>query len=237
MLMLGLAFVQTPARSEVFMDYQFPDGNIWHIGGFEIYDVMLRGEVIGEARIDYKSLTMQDAPAYRLQWSENWTSGNDVHDLSYDVKLSSAGLHALLSSKIENINGEEWRYEGNYSGENMTIESYYPDNPDVFEYSISKAFQFSDADALPFIIRNIPFDENNFVSFRVMDLSSAMTFTPIIKIMGTEIVETSQTQYDCWRVEVSAAVGGFTAWYSRTDDHYLVKIRYPDREMVLNHHS
>jgi hypothetical protein len=55
--------------------------------------------------------------------------------------------------------------------------------------------------------------------------------------MGSEIVETANTQYDCWVVTVSLGSEGFTAFYSKTDNNFLVKVRYNDRELVLNHHS
>lgn len=225
------------SSGEVFMDYEFADGIVWQVGGFEVYDVYVRGEDVGDARVDYGQLTMLDAPAYRLEYTESWLSGESQHDMSLDVKMTADGLRALLSDKVKTIDSREWRFEGNYSGDNMSIEAYYPGDPQSYEYTLSRVLAFSDADALPFILRNIPFEDNNFVTLRVMDLETHTTYTPIAKIVGTEIVETAQTQYDCWVVNVSTVSGGFTAWYSRTDKHYLVKVRYPDRDIVLDHHS
>src|SRR3990172_6971304 len=121
-----LALMSTSAFSEIYMDYGFPDGVLWRVGGFEVYDVIQRGEVKGEARIDYSQLTMLDAPAYRLEWTESWTDSETSHEITHDVKMAAENLRALLSSRIVKVNDDEWRYEGNYSGENLSIQSFYP---------------------------------------------------------------------------------------------------------------
>jgi hypothetical protein len=71
----------------------------------------------------------------------------------------------------------------------------------------------------------------------VVNVSQHRFITPIAKITGSEVVETSTTQYDCWTVAVTIGTEAFTAWYSKNDEHYLVRIRYSDRDIVLNHHS
>ena len=235
-----LAAFAPKAQSEVYMDYDFPDGVVWRIGGFEVYDVVQRGEVVGEARIEYSQITMLDQPAYRLRWLESWTEGEEAaktHEVEVDTKMAAGDLRAHMAMRIERIGEEEWRFEGNYTGENQTIGSYYPDDPERYEFSVARKSRFHDADILPFLLRNIPFEEGNFVTLSVLDISTQSFFTPIANVTGSEIVETSKTQYDCWTVNVSTVMGGFTAWYSKSDPHYLVRIRYPDRDIVLDHHS
>jgi len=226
------------ARSEVYMDYDFPDGVNWRIGGFEAYDVMQRGEVVGEAKVQYSQITMMDQPTYRLEWTQSWASGeNETTTIDVDVKMLASSLKALMSSRIVNVGDQEWRFEGNYTGQSLQFGAYYPGEAEREESSLTRGGRFCDADALPFLLRNIPFEEGNFVTMTVVDVSTHSFVTPIASVAGTEIVETANTQYDCWVVSVSLGSEGFTAWYSKNESHYLVRIRYADRDIVLNHHS
>ncbi|HEX9744014.1 MAG TPA: hypothetical protein VGB30_01170 [bacterium] len=225
------------ANSKVYMDYDFSGDLVWQMGHFEVYDIIERGVVIGEARVEYSELTMLDDVAYRLEWEETWTEEDQEYNVIQDVKFAGSDLRALMCSRVERTGDKEWRYEGNYSGDNMTIQAYYPDQPDRYDYAISRSIRFSDSDMVPILLRNIPFEPENFVTFTVMDIKSHSLYTPIVKVTGTEVVETANTQYDCWVVNVSTSTSGYTAWYSRSDQHYLIKIRYNDRDFVLNHHS
>lgn len=226
-----------PARSEVFMEYDFSGGVVWQIGGFEVYDVMQRGEVVGEAKVEYKQITMLDQPAYRVIWNESWTDGETSYSISVDSKMLARNLGVLMATHTETVGDEEWKYEGNYTGGNLVIGFYLPGDPERHERSMNRTGRYCDFDLLPFLLRNIPFAERNFVTLTVVDIVGQTFFTPIATVAGSEIIETRNTQYDCWVVNVSLPAGGFTAWYSKSDKHYLVKVRYSDRELLLNHHS
>jgi len=234
-VLLGLS--SAPVQAEVFMDYSFPNGVVWQIAGFEVYDILQRGENIGQARVDYKQITMLDQPAYRVIWHQSWTEEGSTYQIDVDSKMLKSGLAVLMSTHSEKVGDQEWRYEGNYTGENMSIGAYYPGDPQRYEYAMNRTGRYADADILPFLFRNIPFAERNFVTFTTIDISSQTFFTPIAMVTGSEVVDTGATQYDCWVANVSSPSGGFTAWYSKSDKHYLVKVRYGDRELVLNHHS
>jgi hypothetical protein len=233
-----LCLLSPGARSEVYMDYQFPDGINWAIGGFETYDIILRGEVIGEARIDYHNLTMMDANAFKLEWNQSWTNEDGTtSSVNTDSRMRASDFKSYMVTRIETVGDEEWRFEGNYTGENLQFGAYYPGEAERVESNLTRSGRFCDLDILPFILRNIPFEEGNFVTLNAIDVSTHSFVTPIATVSGSEIVETTNTQYDCWAVNVSLGNNGFTAWYSKNDKHYLVKIRYNDREVVLNHHS
>ncbi len=232
-----LVFFSPVARSEVYMDYDFAEGIVWQVGGFEVYDVIIRGEVVGEARVDYSQLTMLDQPAIRLEWSETWVNGDETNEILIDTKMIVSDLRAVLVSRTERIDDDEWVYDGNYSGNDLAIGYYLPGESERQEYRINRSGRILDEGVLPFLLRNIPFDDGNFATLTVLDPTTQSFFTPIVIVSASEIVETSATQYDCWAVNVSTPSGGFTAWYSKTDQHYLVKIRYSDREIVLNYHS
>ncbi len=226
------------AQSEVYMDYDFTDGVLFQIGGFEVYDVMQRGEVVGEATVTYSELEMMDAPAIRLEWTKSLTSENEeTTEIDVDVKMRLSDLKALMSSRIVTVGEQEWRFDGNYTGDNLQFGSYYPDHAERVEASLTRGGRFYDADVLPFLLRNVPFEQGNFITFTTVDVSAHSFITPIASVSGSEIVETESTQYDCWVVKVSIGYEGFTAWYSKNEKHYLVKIRYEDHEVVLNHHS
>ncbi|MFH1676669.1 MAG: DUF3108 domain-containing protein, partial [bacterium] len=221
-----LGILSPGAHTEVFTDYNFPNGVLWQIGGFEKYDILQRGLVVGEATIKYRKLEMLDQPAYRLEWTEKWTDTNGiVYDISQDTKLASSDLRVLMATRIENVGGKEWRYEGNYTGGNLSIGFFVPDDAERHEFNVARSTSFSDADVLPFLFRNIPLTDGNFVTFTVLDLGTQTFFTPIGNVKGSEIVETAKTQYDCWVVSVSTQSGGFTAYYSKSDRHYLVKVK------------
>lgn len=233
-----IGFLSPVARTEVYMDFDFPDGIVWQVGGFEVYDVMQRGQVIGQARVEYSPLTMLDQPAVRFTWNETWTDENDIeHETQIDTKMLQSNLRAVLSSRIEIIDSEEWIYEGNFSGDNLAVGYYLPGEAERQEYSVNRPGRILDAAVLPFLLRNIPFEQGNFVTMTVLDTSRQQFFTPIATVSGSQLVQTLATQYDCWTVDVSTPTGGFTAWYTKSDKHYLVRIRYADREIVLNHHS
>ncbi len=236
---LAIVALSSPsAMSEVYMDYDFADGVTWKIGGFEVYDIYQRGEAVGESRVDYSQLTMLDQPAYRVEWTQSWTDENEETTLvEVDVKMLASNLHALMASRKVVIGEEEWSFEGNYTGHSLEFGSYYPGEAEREEASLTRGGRYHDADILPFLLRNMPFEDGNFLTLSVVDVSMHSFVTPIAKVQGSELVETANTQYDCWVVNVSMGTEGFTAWYSKTDDHYLVKIRYTDREIVLNHHS
>jgi hypothetical protein len=235
----GILIMLAPAvRSEVYMDYDFSGGLVWQVGGFEVYDIMVRGEVAGQARVDYGQLTMLDQPAIRLTWNESWTDAQGVSaSTDVDTKMLASDLTALLTSRKDTVGDDEWIYEGNFAGEDLTIGYYLPGEAERQEYVVNRPGRILDASILPLILRNIPFENNNFVTLTVLDTTTQKFFTPIIKINGSELVQTSSTQYDCWTVSVSTNRGGFTAWYTKTEKHYLIRIRYSDREIVLNHHS
>ena len=237
MILASLALTAQPAISDVYTDYDFPDGVYWQIGGFEVYDIMQRGEVIGEAQVDYSQITMLDEPAYRVTWTQSWTVDEQTTEFTSDVKLRAPDLKALMSSRTIVVGEEEWRFEGNYTGQSLEFGAYYPGEPQREEASLSRGGNFSDADVLPFLFRNIPFEDGNFVTLSVVDVETHSFVTPIAQVVGSELVETENTQYDCWVVNVSMGMSGFTAWYSKSDKHYLVQIRYSDRDIVLNHHS
>jgi len=233
-----LAFVSPGARSEVFLDYDFPDGVVWQIGGFEVYDVMVRGEVAGTSRIDYSSLEMADARAYRIEWHQEWSSDeNETTTVDVDVKMRASDLKALMASRVYKVGDEEWRFEGNYTSENLSFLSYPPGEAEPSEAILMRTTRFHDADIVPFILRNIPFADDNIVTFSVVDVSQHSFVTPIPRIVGSEIVETANTQYDCWIVNWSVGRVSYTAWYSKNDKHYLVKVHLPERDLVLNHHG
>jgi hypothetical protein len=232
-----VCLLAAPARSEVFMDYTFPDGVLWDVGGFEVYDILQRGEIVGTARVDYSEITMMDQPAYRLRWTQSWTAADKEYETTIDSKMLGADLSVVMSNRSDQVGDEETRYEGNFSGENLTIGIYFPDDAERYEYSMNRTGDYRDAGILPFLFRNIPFADRNFVTFTVIDLVSQSFYTPIATVTGSEVVETPTTQYDCWVVGISRPEGGLTAWYSKSDNHYLVKIRDGDREIVLNHHS
>jgi len=237
-LLILVCSVSPQARSDVFMDYDFTDGLVWQIGGFEVYDVMQRGEIVGEARIEYSGLTMMDQPAVRVEWTESWTDEDgETTIIDTDVKMIQSDLKALMSTHVRTIGEDEWRFEGNYTGETLVFGAYYPGEAQREEASLSRGGRFCDTDILPFLLRNIPFDDGNFVTLTTVDVKSHSFITPIASVMGSEIVETANTQYDCWVVNISLGSDGFTAYYSKTDTHFLVKVRYNDRELVLNHHS
>lgn len=238
LFILGILVLSTqPASSEVYTDYDFPEV-VWQIGGFEVYDVMQRGEVVGESRIEYSEITMLDEPAYRLVWNQSWQSGEEeTTEIQSDVKMRASNLKALMSSRTVRIGDEEWRFEGNYTGRTLEFGAYYPGEAQREEASLTRGGNYHDADILPFLLRNIPFEEGNFVTISVVDVETHSFVTPIAQVAGSEIVETANTQYDCWVVNVSMGMNGFTAWYSKSEEHYLVQIRYSDRDIVLNHHS
>jgi hypothetical protein len=220
------------------MDYNFPDGIVWEAGNFETYDILQRNEVVGEARVDYSQLTMMDESAFRIEWEQSWTDLEESeHSIVSDSKMRASDLRAFMSTLTVNVGSEEWKYEGNYVGDNLIFGSYFPGVAEREETTLSRGGMFCDADALPFILRNIPFAEGNFVTLTVVNVSQHRFITPIAKITGSEVVETSTTQYDCWTVAVTIGTEAFTAWYSKNDEHYLVRIRYSDRDIVLNHHS
>lgn len=236
--LIALIFLCPVARGEVFMDYDFAQGLVWQVGGFEAYDIIQRGEVIGEARVDYSSLEMLDEDAIRLEWAQSWVDSDDESmEIDIDVKMHADDLKALMATHLLTIGEEEWTFEGNYTGESLVFGSYYPGEAERREASLTRGGRFADADVLPFLLRNIPFEDGNFVTLTVVDVRTQSFVTPIASVMGSELVETSNTQYDCWVVNVSLGNNGFTAWYSKTENHYLVKIRYSDRDIVLNHHS
>ncbi len=239
LVLLTLVCAYSPqARSEVFMDYDFSAGIVWQIGGFEVYDIMQRGEVVGEARIDYSGLTMLDQDAVRVEWTQSWTHDEDeTTQIESDVKMLQSDLKALMATYTRISGDQEWRFEGNYTGENLIFGAYYPGDATREEAMLSRGGRFCDTDILPFLLRNIPFADGNFITLTTVDVKSHSFITPIASIMGSEIVETANTQYDCWVVTVSLGSEGFTAFYSKTDTHFLVKVRYSDRELVLNHHS
>jgi hypothetical protein len=232
-----LGIVSFPASSEVFMDYDFPNGVVWQIGGFEVYDILQAGNVVGEARIDYSSITMLDQPAYRVKWTETWTQDGKANEFSVDTKMLASGLAAVMSTHIEKVDDQVWRYEGNYSGDNITIKAYVPGEEEARDHSMNRMGNYADFDILPFILRNMPFAERNFVTLTVIDIVNRSFFTPIAQVTGSEIVETSSTQYDCWVVSVSHPNGSLRAYYSKNDKHYLIKVEFGDKEIVLNHHS
>ncbi|MCX6647488.1 MAG: hypothetical protein NTY09_14175 [bacterium] len=236
---LCLSIVISPrASSTVYMDYEFPDGVVWTAGNFETYDILMRNEVVGESRVDYSQMTMMDEPAYRIEWDQTWTDlDGAVNSVSSDSKMRAGNLRVLISTLAIKVNDEEWQYEGNYTGNDLLFGAYLPGVAERQESSLSRGGLFCDADALPFLLRNIPFEEGNFTTLTVVDVSSHRFITPIAKVTGSEIVETSTTQYDCWTVAVTLGNTAFTAWYSKNDKHYLVRLRYSDRDLVLNHHS
>ena len=242
-ILLGMALclliaVSPRADSEVYMDYEFPEGIVWTAGNFEAYDILQRGEVVGQARIDYSQMTMADEPAFRIEWEQNWTDmGGIENSVSLDAKMRASDLRAYMSTLVIRNNDDEWQYEGNYTGNDIIFGVYYPDDAEREESSLPRGGRFCDSNALPFLLRNIPFEEGNFVTLTVVDVSSHRFVTPIAKVTGSEIVETANTQYDCWTVSVTLGEAGFTAWYSKNDKHYLVRVRYSDRDIVLNHHS
>jgi len=219
------------------MDYRFPDGVVWQIGGFEVYDILRAGEVVGQAKVEYKSITMLDQPAYRVQWKESWVQDEVEHVISVDSKMLAKDLSMVMTTHTNKRGEDEWRYECNSSGGRIVVGYYGPGEAVAEEYSINKLGYYADAGLLPFLLRNIPFAERNYVTFRVFDVVDQTSYTPIASVTGEQVVETSATQYDCWVVNVSLPGGSFTAWYSKSPQHYLVKVRYSDREIVLNHHS
>jgi len=226
------------ARSEVFLDYDFPEGVVWQIGGFEVYDIMVRGEPVGTSRIEYSTMEMANEEAYRVEWFQEWTSGeNETTTIDIDVKMRASDLKAHMARRTYTVGENEWRFEGNYTGNNLEFLSYYPGEETANQASIMRSTKFHDADLVPFILRNIPFVDGNIVTFSVIDVAQHSFVTPIPRIVGSEIVETTNTQYDCWIVNWSVGMESYTAWYSKNEKHYLVKVRYSDREIVLNHHS
>lgn len=238
MALFLLVTISPRADSEVYMDYEFPDGVVWVQGSFEAYDILQRGEIVGEARVDYGQLTMMDEPAIRIEWDQSWTDTDGVENsFSSDSKMRSSDLRALMSTLAVTVGDEEWQYEGNYTGDTLLFGAYFPGVAERNEATLSRGGRFCDADALPFLLRNIPFEEGVFVTLMVVDVTNHRFVTPIAKVTGSEIVETANTQYDCWTVSVTLGSVGFTAWYSKNDMHYLVRLRYADRDMLLNHHS
>jgi len=238
MILLLVGFLAPRAQSEVYMDYEFPDTVLWQIGGFEVYDVMQRGAVVGESTVGYSKMEMLNEPAYRIEWTQSWTTAEgEKNEISADVKMRSSDLKALMATSVLKIGDEEWRYEGNYTGQTLEFGTYYPGKAQREEASLTRSGRYHDMDILPFLLRNIPFEEGNFITLTVVDVSTHSFITPIASVVGSEIVETATTQYDCWVVNVSVGIEGFTAWYAKNDQHFLVKIRYNDRELVLNHHS
>lgn len=226
-----------PAVGKVYMDYKFTDGNVWRVGGFEVYDLIQNGQVVGKAKIEYKRITMLNKPAYRLIWSESWKDENGTYQNDVDTKMLADGLRVLMSTRIEKSGAGEWRYDGNYTGDVITVNVFEPGSPEPREHKLNRKGHYYDVDVLPFILRNIPFEDRNIITLSVVDTTSQTFYTPIAKITGNEVVETSKTQYDCWVVSVSLPSGGFKAWYSKTAQRYLVKLQLGDREILLNHHS
>lgn len=237
-LILLLVFVSQPARSEVMMDYNFPNGVLWSIGGFEVYDILQRGEPIGQGRIDYRKTTMLEQPAYRAHWVQTWKSEGSTYTNDVDTKMLSKDLSVVSTTYKEKVNDQEWRYEGNYTGDAMVIGYYLPGDSTRYERSMNRKGKYCDVDILPFLLRNVPFAERNIVTLNCIDVMRQTFYTPIATITGSEVVETPTTQYDCWVVNIGLPNDEkVTAWYSKSDKHYLVKARYFDHELVLNRHS
>jgi hypothetical protein len=237
-IVIGLLMLLVqPARTEVLMDYKFQKKSTWAIGGFETYDIIVRGAIVGFARVDYSKITMMDQPANRVVFNQTWTDAGIANTIEIDSKMLVDGLYVVMSTHTEKVGTDVWRYEGNYTGKKMTFNAYLPGDPDVHEYGMNKTKSYVDVDILPFALRNIPFADRTFITFSTVDLSHQNSYTPIASVNGSETVDTGQAQYDCWIVNVSLPTGGYTAWYSKTDKHYLVKLHYNDRDLVLHRHS
>ncbi len=233
-----MGLVSPVASGEVYLDYDFPEGVSWQTGGFEVYDIIVRGEIAGQGKVSYSSIEMMNEDAYRVEWEQSWASSEtETTQINLDVKMRASDLKAHMSSLITTIGDREWRFEGNYTGQSLEFISYFPGEDEPGDASMMISSRFHDADLLPFLLRNIPFVQGNFVTLSIVDVASHSFMTPIPRVIGTEIVETSNTQYDCWIVSWSIGGETYQAWYSRNDKHYLVKIRYPDRELLLNYHS
>jgi len=238
LLLTGLLVMVPASHSEIFTDFDFSGESVWQVGGFEVYDVMVRGEIVGEGKVEYSELTMMDAPAIRVEWLESWTDDAGVTtEVTYDVKQRADDMHVWMSTRTLKVGEEEWRFEGNYTGQNLQFVYYYPDEEEAQEASLSRSGRYHDMDILPFLLRNIIFEESNFFTLTVVDVANRSFMTPIARVTGSEIVETANTQYDCWVVNISLGMDSITAYYSKNEKHYLVKVRYSDREIVLNHHS
>lgn len=233
-----MVFNSPQAIGEVYMDFDFADGVLWHRGGFESYDILMRGEKVGTARVDYSQMTMLDATAYRVEWEQTWTDldGTENH-ITSDSKMRASDLKVYMSTRIVTIDEDEWRFEGNYTGDSLVFGAYLPGVTNRQESSLTRSGRYCDADILPFLLRNIPYEIGNFITLMVVDVQTHSFITPIAKVTGSEIVETANTQYDCWVVTASLGRDAFTAWYSKNEEHYLVRIRFADRDIVLNHHS
>jgi hypothetical protein len=154
-----------------------------------------------------------------------------------DTNMLKKDLSVLMATHIQKINNQTWQYKNNCTGTDRTFESYGPGDTVPQEQPMNWTGRYVDAELLPFLYRNIPYADRNFITLTALDVAQQSFYTPIATVTGSEVVETKSAQYDCWVVSVSLSSSSFTAWYSKTDKHYLVKVRYPDRELVLNHHS
>ena len=239
-LILLLLIPVSSARSKagnVFQDYAFPNGVVWNIGGYDSYDVVMRDNVVGVARADYREVDISGQDGYRIHWVQDWTGNGSTFNIDIDTRMLQKDLSVQMTTHIETINGKIWQYTGNFTGKDMSIGAYFPDDPVHHEYNLNRTERYCDADILLFLMRNIPFAEGNFITLTTIDVAQQAFYTPIAKVTGSETIETRRAQYDCWVVDISLPKGNITAWYSKSDTHTLIKARFPDRELLFNHHS
>jgi hypothetical protein len=227
-----LAVAQLPAGAKVYnMNYDFPNV-VWQDlekQGFSITD---RGTEVGSADMWIKEIEYFDQTAYMLEYIED---SNNYKERTV-VKVSGIGFQPLSVTKRIEIGDDVWYYEGNFTGDKIVVSYTTPENQFKQQMSMPLSMKFFSAEVLPYMLRNLKFEEGDIYSFIVFGVEDRHLQSAIVEVTGDEIVEVPSGVYDCWKVEIR--MGGFTyeAWYSKKPPQFLIKY-YFGKEMGMKNHT
>lgn len=244
-LLMLCAGAASPSDAKSYMQWKFPPDASFPVPDSLTYQIVVKGAAglahkddageirEGEGTLSTKRLTGGPYEKLEITYSGTEPGGQEL------------GWVSTLESKTL----QPWGFRQRFTDERgtETLELTFAEkaitadltqiNGETVTRKLSNAGSFTLLPLLFLAGRGLEFEEGNLFTTMMLDPSTLTFQTPIITVVGKEIVPVPAGIYDCWKVEYRIKGVSEYAWYAVKDTRIVAQYEVGNRVWRLKKHS
>jgi len=231
LILIALLAAALPALGGVFSSYEFKSDS-WPVNERVDYKIQaLEEKASGTTSISIRKITQMDTDMFLVRYEGK--EGNEKD--KWEVKLKKADLMPVSYEETIQKKDATSTYSGAFHGKEMTLTSR-SSGAQPKQMLLSRGGKYYLSMVMPYLLRSLNYKTGDYYTFHMLIIKDGSFTTPIIQVKEKEVLEVPAGIYECWKLNIKIGSEQNYGWYSVKPPHFLVKYRYPDKELIMVKH-